>query len=73
MEAKVIHCQWNDMPYTQFHADCERRHKAGQRQVYCRKCRVWVYLDQVAPEHKYQTMTAKEFERTIKEAKEKYG
>ena len=67
----MIHCKENDLPYTAFHADAERRQKAGERQVYCLKCRLWVWPDQVAVEHREHTRTAKQFDQIVKRAKAK--
>lgn len=67
----MIHCDWNKLPYLQFHADAERRHKRGERQVWCRKCRIWVWPDQVALEHKGETLTIGQFNWLVRRTKER--
>lgn len=67
----MIHCTANELRYTDWHADGHKRHADGQRQVYCLKCRLWVWPDQVAFEHKEHTRTAKEFDQIVKRAMEK--
>lgn len=67
----MSHCLENTLDYREFHADADRREKAGQKQVYCLKCRLWVWPDQVALEHKEHTRTAKEFDQIVKRAKQR--
>lgn len=33
-------CKRDDLPYLAFHADAERRHKKGERQVWCGRWRM---------------------------------
>lgn len=50
--------------------DWERRHRAGQRQVYCAVCGKWRWPDEVGP--KARTVTAKQFAKLAKEAEAMY-
>lgn len=68
----MIHCSENHLAYREFHADAERREKAGEKQVYCLKCRLWVWPDQVAFEHREHTRTSKQFDQIVKQAKERH-
>lgn len=52
-------CNANTLDYRAWHSDAERRHKAGERQVYCNQCRVWCWPSEVTGEH--ETITIPEF------------
>lgn len=60
----MIHCLQTEsrLSYTESVADADRRMKAGQKQVYCCKCRLWVWPDQVAYEHKESTLNKRQFD-----------
>lgn len=52
-------CKEDALGYLAWHRDAERRHRAGQRQVYCTACRKWRWPDLVghAP-----TITKRQFD-----------
>jgi hypothetical protein len=53
-------CKDDDhLGYCAWHADAERRHKAGQKQVWCSICGKWRWPNQVGPGAR--TMTYKQF------------
>lgn len=52
--------------YMAWHADADRRHKAGERQVRCLICMRWVWPAHVCDEHKGATQTAAEWRRDVR-------
>lgn len=45
-------CAWHitqslsgSIQYIAYHEDADRRHKAGQRQIQCRDCNLWIWPD----------------------------
>lgn len=64
----MIHCHCNELRYPEWVADSEKRHARGERQVFCLKCRLWVWPDQIAFAHKEHTLTIKQFDQIIKRA-----
>ena len=47
-------------------ADSDRRYKAGERQVMCTICCLWVWPSHVCEEHKGKTQTAAEWRRDVR-------
>lgn len=52
-------CKVSNLGYLHWFSDADRRHKAGQRQVYCLVCRKWQWPDHVGPHA--DTMTERAF------------
>ena len=44
---QINSCQTNELGYLQWHYDAARRHKAGQRQVWCMTCERYQWPDQL--------------------------
>lgn len=65
----MIHCHANELSLKEWQDDSDARHKRGERQVYCLKCRLWIWPDHVAHAHKEHTRTIKEFDQIVKRAK----
>lgn len=59
-------CQEPDLGYIQWHADADRRHKAGERQLWCGACGKWVWEEHVSDEHRPRCVTKHGFDEMVK-------
>jgi hypothetical protein len=56
-----VRCGDHGLAYREFHADAERRHRAGQRQRWCPTCSLWSWPDHLLPEHVAGSLSIRAF------------
>jgi hypothetical protein len=61
-------CEEPDLGYMQWHADAERRHRAGERQLWCGMCGKWIWEAHISEEHRPRCMTKQEFDQFVKKS-----
>lgn len=66
MSKKTIKaCEDHGLPYLAFFDDAKRRHKRGERQVWCSLCRKWTWPAHVSDDHRPNTLTKRQFEQLV--------
>ena len=77
MGSEIKRCNPPDLGYMAFHSDADRRHKRGERQVYCGVCKRWQWPEHVSDEHRPHTLTRQQFDAAVrrieKEVEARYG